>query len=158
MSDKKSFPLDPSDRRILQLLQEDSSRTNKEIALLLKMSPTPVYERIRRLRQEGYIQGYSVRLDRRKLGLGMLAYCEVSLLGHQREYLTTFEDQVRALDEVIECHHITGAFDYLLKIAVGDMDEYQYFIKEKLACLQYISKVESHFVMTEVKEQGVWPI
>lgn len=158
MSDKRTAILDPTDRRILQLLQEDSSRTTKEIALLLKMSPTPVYERIKRLRQEGFILGYGVRLDRRKLGLGMLVYCEVSLLGHQRDYLTTFEDQVRALEEVIECHHITGAFDYLLKIVVGDMDEYQYFMKEKLACLQHISKVESHFVMTEVKEQGLWPL
>jgi len=88
----------------------------------------------------------------------MLVFCEVSLKEHNRDYLFRFEREVAELPEVVECHHITGSFDYLLKVVVRDMDGYQQFVKNKLAALENIGQVQSHFVMTEVKNSTVLPI
>lgn len=156
MEKKSEYP-DPIDRGILKLLQEDAFFTTKEIAARLNLTTTPVFERIKRLERDGYILGYTALLDRRKIGLPMLVFCEVSLKEHNRDYLLRFEQEASALPEVAECHHITGAFDYLLKVYARDMDDYQHFIKDKLAALENIGRVQSHFVMTEVKNTTVLP-
>ena len=156
--EKKSDGLDMADRVILQLLQEDAFLTTKEIAARLDMTTTPVFERVKRLEREGYIARYTALLDRRKIGLPMLVLCEVWLKEHNRDFLLRFETTVVQLPEVLECLHVTGEYDYLLKIAVRDMDEYQHFIKEKLAALENIGRVQSHFVMTEVKHSTVLPV
>lgn len=156
--EKKSDTLDATDRSILQMLQEDAFLTTKEMAARVNMSTTPVFERVRRLEREGFISRYTALLDRRKVGLAMLVFCEVSLKEHNRDYLLRFEREVADLPEVIECHHITGSFDYLLKVVVQDMDTYQQFVKDKLAALENIGQVQSHFVMTEVKHSTVLPI
>ncbi len=156
--EKKSAPPDAIDRAILQLLQEDAFMTSKEIAARLNLTTTPVFERVKRLEREGYIARYAALLDRRKIGLGMLVFCDVLLKEHYRDFLLQFEAAVVGLPEVLECHHITGEYDYLLKVAVRDMDDYQRFIKEKLAALENIGRVQSHFVMTEVKNSTVLPV
>lgn len=155
--EKKSDTLDPIDRNILQLLQEDAFLTTKEIAAQVNMSTTPVFERVKRLERDGYILRYTALLDRRKVGLPMLVFCDVSLKEHNRDYLLRFEQEVAGLPEVLECHHTAGAFDYLLKVVVSDMDDYQRFLKEKLAALENIGRVQSHFVMTEVKHSTILP-
>lgn len=155
--EKKSDTLDPIDRNILQLLQEDAFLTTKEIAAQVNMSTTPVFERVKRLERDGYILRYTALLDRRKVGLPMLVFCDVSLKEHNRDYLLRFEQEVARLPEVLECHHTAGAFDYLLKVVVSDMDDYQRFLKEKLAALENIGRVQSHFVMTEVKHSTILP-
>ena len=155
--EKKSGGLDTADRAILNLLQHDAFLTTKEIAGRLNLSTTPVFERVKRLEREGYIAGYAALLDRRKVGLPMLVFCDVSLKEHNRDYLLRFEEEVAALQEVLECHHTAGAFDYLLKVVVRDMEAYQQFVKEKLAALENIGRVQSHFVMTEVKNSTVLP-
>jgi Lrp/AsnC family leucine-responsive transcriptional regulator len=151
--EKKSGSPDLIDRALLDLLQRDAFMTTKEMATQLNLSSTPVFERVKRLEREGYIRRYTALLDRRKLGLSLLVFCDISLKEHKREYLLHFEQEVAALPEVLECHHITGAFDYMLKVAVADMDAYQHFIREKLAILENIGQVQSHFVMTEVKNE-----
>ena len=156
--EKKSAPLDAADRSILRLLQEDAFLTTKEIASRVNMSTTPVFERVKRLERDGFITGYTALLDRRKIGLPMLVFCDVSLKEHNRDYLLRFEREVAEVPEVIECHHIAGAYDYLLKVVVRDMDDYQRFVKEKLAALENIGRVQSHFVMTEVKNSTVLPV
>lgn len=158
MEKKSIVQLDTTDRAILQLLQEDAFLTNKEIAVRLHLSPTPIFERIKRLEKEGFIVGYTTLLDRRSLDLSLLIFCEVSLKEHKRAFLETFESEIALLPEVMECHHITGSFDYLLKVVAQDMDDYQRFLKEKLAALDNIGRVESHFVMTEVKNTTQLPI
>ena len=155
--EKKSEQLDETDRALLELLQQDASLTTKEMASRLNMSATPIFERVKKLEREGYVKGYVALLDRRKIGLSLLVFCDVSLKEHNREYLLRFEEQAARLPEVMECHHITGGYDYLLKIAVRDMDDYQHFIKEKLAALENIGRVQSHFVMTEVKNSTILP-
>lgn len=156
--EKKSEGLDAADRTILQLLQQDAFLTTKEIAARLDMTTTPVFERVKRLEREGYIAQYTAVLNRRKVGLPMLVFCDVLLKEHNRDFLLRFEAAVVGLPEVLECHHITGEYDYLLKVAVRDMDDYQQFIKEKLATLENIGRVQSHFVMTEVKNSTVLPV
>lgn len=158
MTEKKSDGLDAADRAILQLLQSDAFLTTKEIAARLNLTTTPTFERIKRLEREGYIARYAALLDRRKVGYPLLVFCDVSLKEHNRDFLLRFEQEVAGLPEVTECHHIAGAFDYLLKVVVHDMDDYQRFVKEKLAALENIGRVQSHFVMTEVKNSTVLPL
>lgn len=158
MEKKSVVQLDVTDRAILQLLQEDAFLTNKEIAARLHLSPTPIFERIRRLEREGFVVRYTALLERKSLGFNLLVFCEVSLKEHKRDFLETFEREIALLPEVLECHHITGAFDYLLKVLARDMDDYQHFLKDKLAALDNIGRVESHFVMTEVKNTVQLPV
>jgi DNA-binding Lrp family transcriptional regulator len=143
--------LDATDFRILQMLQADANITTKEIAARLHITTTPVFERVKRLEREGYIASYVALLDRKKVGLTLVAYTNVSLKEHNSDILTRFEEAVRSLPEVMECYHIAGLFDYLLKVVVRDMDDYQHFVAKKLAALENIGKVQSSFVMTEIK-------
>ncbi|MCU0380801.1 MAG: Lrp/AsnC family transcriptional regulator [Chitinophagaceae bacterium] len=145
--------LDQTDRKILWYLQYDARLTNKEIADKLGKSVTPVYERIRRLEREGFIRRYVALLDRQKVGISLLAYTNVQLKEHSYQMLKAFEKAVVKLEEVMECNHMTGSYDYLLKIGVRDMQEYQDFIINKLSRLANIGTVQSSFVMTEIKHE-----
>ncbi|MBK8655967.1 MAG: Lrp/AsnC family transcriptional regulator [Haliscomenobacter sp.] len=143
--------LDSIDYRILNLLQNDAKSTIKEIAGQLGMTTTPVYERIRRMEEEGFIQRYVALVDKEKLDFHIIAFCNVSLKEHHRPLLEFFEKEARKLPEVVECYHIAGTFDYLLKVIVKDMAAYQDFMVNKLATLDNIGHVQSVFVMSEVK-------
>lgn len=150
--------LDATDRRILQLLQSDGKMKIKEIAAELGMTNTPIFERIKRLEKEGYIQHYTAVLDKEKLGFALTAFCSVTLEQHHKAYLDQFEMDVVQLPEVNACYHIAGMFDYLLKIHVKDMQHYQQFITDKLASLANIGRVQSSFVMTEIKVDQSLPL
>jgi DNA-binding Lrp family transcriptional regulator len=151
-------PLDPTDRRLLALLQANAKATMKELAAALGLTVTPVYERIRRLEREGAIKGYRAVLDREQLGLPFMALCEVQLKEHTRTYIRQFEEEIQTLPEVTACFHTAGTFDYLLHILVEDMEAYQYFIVEKLAALGNIGRVQSAFVLHVIKEEQGLPI
>ena len=143
--------LDESDIRILQLLQYDARLTNKEIADKIGKTVTPVYERIKWLEELGYIRQYVAVLDKNKIGKQLIAFTNVQLKEHSHSMLKSFEKDIVNFGEVMECYHMTGLYDYLLKIAVKDMNEYQEFIVNKLAKLLNIGTVQSSFMMTEVK-------
>jgi Lrp/AsnC family transcriptional regulator, leucine-responsive regulatory protein len=143
--------LDRIDHRILEILQQDAKSTIKEIAGQLGMTTTPVYERIKRMEEDGYIQHYVALLDRKLLGYDTVAFCTLSLKEHAQPYLKKFEEDVKTLDEVVECYHIAGMYDYLLKVIVKDMEDYQRFIIDKLAALENIGNVQSSFIMQEIK-------
>lgn len=150
--------LDAIDRRILSMLQDNGKATNKEIANDLGMSITPIYERIKKMEEAGYIRSYTAIVDKDMLGYKLIAYCQVKLDVHKRQFLKQFEQEVDQLDEVVECYHMTGQDDYLLKVIVKDMSDYQHFISDKLAALDNIGSVRSSFVMTEVKWQVSVPV
>jgi len=152
------YKIDAIDKRIIQLLQQDGKMKIKEVAHALKMTTTPIFDRIKRLEKEGFIEGYSTIVNKEKLGFNLVAFCAVSLESHHKEYLNQFVKDVENIIEVAECYHIAGMFDYLLKIYVKDMVDYQYFITQKLASLPNIGRVQSSFVMTEVKNNPVLPI
>ena len=140
------------------MVQQDAKMTNKEIAARLGMTITPIFERIKRLERDDYVLGYNARIDRHKIDLPIAAYCTISLDSHHFEFLEQFEKDVQQLEEVVECYHIAGMFDYLLKIYVASMEDYQQFVSKKLAKLPNLRKVQSSFVMTEVKKANGLPI
>lgn len=152
------FKIDAIDKRILQMLQKNGKVKIKEIANELNMTNTPVFDRIKRLEKSGVIKGYSTKVDKEKIGYHLVAFCSVTLESHHKEYLNQFVTDVKGLEEVFECYHIAGMFDYLLKIYVKDMVDYQIFITQKLASLPNIGRVQSSFVMTEVKNENVLPL
>jgi len=153
-----SYEADAIDRRIIRLLQEDGKMKIKEIASALKMTNTPIFERIKRLEKEGYIKAYSAIIDKEKLGFSLVAFCNVTLETHHKTNITQFVNDIGKLSEVVECYHIAGLYDYLLKIYVKDMVDYQDFITNKLASIPNIGRVQSSFVMTEVKNNNVLPL
>lgn len=142
---------DAIDKRILMLLQHDARLTTKEIADKLGKSATAIYERIRWLENEGYIQQYVAILSKEKIEKTLVAYTNVQLKEHAHQMLKDFEKAVVKLSEVMECYHMTGSYDYLLKIVAGDMKAYHDFMLNKLAKLANIGTVQSSFIMTEVK-------
>ncbi|MHA7058893.1 Lrp/AsnC family transcriptional regulator [Aquimarina sp. M1] len=150
--------MDKIDRSILNLLQKDSKITIKEIAERLSLTTTPIFERVKKLDRDGYIKSYKAILDRKKVGLQLMVFCNVTLNLHQTDYLKKFEKDIQQFPEVVECYHVAGMFDYLIKIYAEDMESYQYFLSNKLASLENISKVQSSFVMTEVKDSSFLPI
>jgi len=143
--------LDGIDKAILEILQENSKLGMKEIALQIGLTVTPTYERIKRLEKSGIIQGYGVRLDKRKIGKGLSVFCMVSLKEHNLELLEVFEKKIASLNEVATCCHIAGDYDYIMLIEVADMHEYETFLKYKLASIPSISNVQSSFVMSTIK-------
>ena len=143
--------LDETDKQILSLLSRDAKLTMKEIGQKLNLSSTPVFERIKKLVNSGFINGYHASLNMKKLGFDLIAYCTISLSTHQRSLIEKFESEIIRIDEVRECYHMTGLFDYLIKVVVPDMDSYQHFLTKKLASLENIARVQSSFVMTDVK-------
>ncbi len=145
--------LDEIDKGILELLQEDAKYTNKEIAGILGLSITPIYERIKRLKRRGIIKKMVTIIDHKKAGITIQAFCTVSLKEHTLDYINIFQEKINRLDEVQSCYHIAGQYDYLLSIYARDMDEYQKFITSKLAAIDNIAHVQSSFVMKEIKKE-----
>jgi Lrp/AsnC family leucine-responsive transcriptional regulator len=148
--------LDKIDHGILNLLQKDAKITHKAIAHLLNISPTPIHVRVKRLEDEGYINRYVAIVDHKKIGRGLLAYTQVQIKPHSQENLAAFRDEAVKLNEVMECSHLTGKFDFLLKIAVHDMDEYNDLLMNKLAKLPKVDNMESLFVMSQAKQETAY--
>lgn len=143
--------LDEIDLKILGYLQKNARITTKELSYNLKLSQTPIYERVKRLERDGFINAYVALLNKEKLGKPMLAYCNVQLKEHAKPFLELFEKEVIQFKEVVECYYVAGNFDYLLRVVVKDIAEYQNFMVNKLAAIDNIQNAQSMFVMTEVK-------
>ncbi len=150
--------LDKIDSTILNLLQYDAKLTNKEIAAKLGKTTTPIYERIKKLESEKIIKNYVAVIDREKIGMHLVAFTNVQLKEHSQTMIKAFEKNIVLFSEVMEAYHMTGMYDYLLKIVVSDMKEYQEFIVNKLAKLSNIGTVQSSFIMTEVKHQTAYTV
>ncbi|MCZ8195975.1 MAG: Lrp/AsnC family transcriptional regulator [Flavobacterium sp.] len=147
--------MDTIDKKLLQLLQHDTKKTTKELSLKLNLSVTAVYERIKKLEREGIIAKYVVLLDKEKVGKNFVVFCHLKLIQHTKEFLTKFESEVVQLKEVLECHHVSGDYDYILKIAVKNMEEYREFLVTKLTTLEHIGSTHSTFMISEVKNTTV---
>ena len=143
--------LDKIDKKILSILSSNSKLGNKEIAAEIGLSITPTFERIKRLERHGVIKNYVAILDKKNIDKGLHVLCQVSLKAHNLDLLVGFEDKIVHLHEVNSCYHIAGNYDYLLSIEVKDMDEYQEFLKQKLASIPNIANVQSSFVMSTLK-------
>jgi Lrp/AsnC family transcriptional regulator, leucine-responsive regulatory protein len=147
--------LDTIDKKLLILLQTDSKKTTKELSLKLNLSVTAVYERIKKLEREGIISKYVALVDKSKIEKGFVVFCHLKLVQHTKEFLTQFENEVVQLQEVLECHHVSGDYDYILKVLVKDMEAYREFLVTKLTTLQHIGSTQSTFMISEVKNTTV---
>jgi Lrp/AsnC family leucine-responsive transcriptional regulator len=143
--------MDSIDKKLLSLLQQDTKKTTKELASKLELSVTAVYERIKKLEREGIIANYVALLNRNKIDKGFVVFCHIKLIQHSKEFLTHFERQVVKLEEVLECFHVSGDYDYILKVCVKDMEAYREFMVTKLTTLQYIGSTHSTFMIGQVK-------
>jgi len=143
--------LDKLDKKILMHLQRDAKVTNKELSLSLNLSVTAIYERIKKMERSGVIAQYITILDKKQIELGFQVFCHVKLKHHGTEAIASFEQEVTALDEVLECFHVSGDYDYLLKGLVKDMEHFRDFMVSKLTALKYIGSTQSSFTITEVK-------
>lgn len=150
--------LDQTDLALLRLLQTDATLTNKELASKLHKSIATIHERIRRLKEQGYIKKVVAILDRKKIDRGLIAFSQVLLKDHTSDTLYAFENEVSKFPEVMECLQMTGANDFILRIATKDMDSYHLFLRNKLATLPNITTVQSFFVLSEPKSDTAYPI
>ncbi|HBS52697.1 MAG: hypothetical protein RLZZ236_1162 [Bacteroidota bacterium] len=145
--------MDAIDKRILMVLQNDAKANIKIIAEKSGLSVSPTFARIKKLEQLGYIKKYVALLDEVKIGKSIQVFCQVTLSIHSKEVIDNFKKQIAKLHDVMGCYHVSGNYDFLLKIAVKDMNEYQQFAVEKLSVIEGISNVQSTFVLEEIKNE-----
>ena len=136
--------LDETDIEILHSLQKDAKINAKELSEKLHISKTPIYERIKRLENEGYIKGYVALVDNKKIGLPLIIFCNVSLAVHDDEHIERFKEEIRNIDEIMECYSTGGIYDFFVKVVLKDLDAYNQFVFEKLTKVHGIVKIARH--------------
>ncbi|MBP5506310.1 MAG: Lrp/AsnC family transcriptional regulator [Prevotella sp.] len=144
--------LDETDLQILKTLQKNAKLTTKELADAVHLTPTPVFERQKRLERQGYIKKYVAVLDPDKLDQSLLVFCKVKLKQINHEIADAFTRRIMRIPEVTECYNTSGSYDYLLKVRTRDMKQYQEFVLTKLGEIDTLASIESTFVMSEVKQ------
>lgn len=150
--------LDRIDLNILRELQKNARISNVELARRVHLSPTPCLERVKRLEKNNYINGYRTELNPQKLSANLLSFVEIKLTRTSKDVFKDFKKAVKELPQVLECHLVSGDFDYLLKTRVADMVAYRELLGETLLTLPGVSSSRSYMVMEEVKESGFIPI
>ena len=143
--------LDSIDSQLLNYLQKDAKQTNKELASKLNMSVTAVYERIKKLEKSGVIDNYVALLNRESIGRDFIAFCHIKLVKHSQKLVNQFEKEVATIEEILEVYHLSGDYDYLLKVHVKDMKSFRKFMVNKLTNIDHIGSSNSMFVISEVK-------
>ena len=150
--------LDITDKKLLELLQIDTKKTTKELSMKLNLSVTAVYERIKKLEREGIIEKYVTLLNKSKINKNFIVFCHIKLQQHTKDFISKFEKEVTQLHEVLEVYHVSGDYDYILKVCLKDMDEYREFLVTKLTTLQHIGSTHSTFMIGEVKNSTAFVI
>ena len=150
--------LDQVDLKLLELLQQNGKITTKEIAQHVHLSPTPVYERIKRLEKDGVIEKYVALVSAEKVGKGLVVFCDITLKEHTKEIGNQFVQEVMSLKYVSECYNISGDYDFRLKVMVRDMKRYQEFVINDLGAIKNIGSAHSTFVMGVIKHSYSVPL
>jgi Lrp/AsnC family leucine-responsive transcriptional regulator len=157
-SDTQSKKLDRIDRKILIELQQNGRMSNTELARRINLSATPCVERVKALERMGFIQGYEARLNPAMLNLELLVFVEISLIRTSPDVFDDFRDAVLALPQVLECHLVSGNFDYLVKARVADMGAYRKLLGETLLTLPGVRESRTYVVMETIKELQSLPL
>ena len=150
--------MDSIDKKLLILLQTDSKSTTKELSSKLNLSVTAVYERIKKLEREGIISKYVTLLNRNKVDKSFVVFCHIKLIQHNKDLISQFEAEIVKLSEVLECFHVSGDYDYILKICIKDMEAYREFMVTKLTGIKHIGSTHSSFMIGEVKNTTILEI
>lgn len=154
----QTHTLDETDRRLLAALQRDSTLSIQALADIAQMSTSPCWRRIKALREAGIIRGEVALVDRRKLGMGTLAYIHLSLIDHSEQTIRRFEDFARRHDRVVECATITGADDYVIKVMARDPEDLERFLMRDLLSLGLVRASTTHFVLRQTKYSTAVPL
>lgn len=147
--------LDHTDIDIIRALQQNGRLSVRELAAQVHRSPTPVFERLKRLETDGVIKSYGAQVDMDKIGRGFTVFCNVRLRHINTEIHTDFAREVQLMEEVSECYNVSGEFDYILKVQVPDMKSYRQFVTDRLGLLSMLDSVQSVFVMENIKQSVV---
>jgi len=143
--------LDTIDKKLIKLLQDDCKQTTKALSLKLNLSVTAVYERIKKLEKVGVIDKYVALIKKEAVDKNFVAFCHIKLVQHSHNCVVEFEHEVKLLEEVASCYHISGDYDYLLKVIVANMEDFRKFMVNKLTSINHIGSTHSMFVINEVK-------
>lgn len=143
--------MNPIDIKILDMLQADSSRTAKEMAMELSLTTTPVYERIKKLEKAGYIKQYVALLNTDLLNKSIIVFMNITIKDHHKEARDTFVRSMESLDEVSEFYHTSGSFDFLAKVRFANIKDYRDFLVNEVAAIRNISDIDSQIVLEEIK-------
>ena len=150
--------LDKIDRKILEILQKNAKITNAQLSKEIGLSPAPTLERVKKLESQGVITSYHAKLSTEKIGLGVSTFVLVTLRGHNRENIEQFMQEIEKIEEVIECHHITGAGDFILRIITKDIPSYQKLMLEKVSDIKMVDNMQSMVVLSTFKDSKVLPL
>ncbi len=150
--------LDVTDKAILAILQCEGRLSNAELARRVNLSPPATHARLRRLEDGGYIRGYAALLDRERAGFDMLCFVQISLQLHQPQQVEAVRAAIREMPEVLECHHVTGEYDYLLKVVIHNRKDLERFVLERLTPVPGVARIHTSLVLTEVKATTALPV
>ena len=150
--------LDATDRKILELLQANSNITNAQLALEIGLSPAPTLERVKKLENQGVIKSYHALVDMDSVGLGVSTFVTVSLKGHNKENINKFIKEIKDIPEVIECHHVTGQSDFILKMVATDIPNYQNIMLEKLSNIEVVDNMQTTIILSTFKNSKSVPL
>ena len=153
-----SIKLDQIDRKILNILQKNAKITNAQLSKEIGLSPAPTLERVKKLEQTGIIRSYHTQLDPTKIGLGVSTFVHVSLKGHNKQNINIFLEAINQIDEIIECHHITGSGDFILKVIAKDISSYQTLMLEKVSEISVVDNMQSMVILSTLKDSKCMPV
>ena len=150
--------LDSIDRKILELLQANSNITNAQLAQEIGLSPAPTLERVKKLETQGVIKSYHAVVDMASVGLGVCTFVTVSLKGHNKDNIEKFIKAISKISEVVECHHVTGQADFILKVVASDIPAYQNLMLEKVTNIEVVDNMQSTVILSTFKDSRVLPL
>ena len=154
----KPIKLDATDRKILELLQKNSNITNALLAKEIGLSPAPTLERVNKLETAGVIKSYHGVIDPASVGLGVSTFVMATLKGHNKENIDKFMNAIGVINEVVECHHLTGQSDFILKIVAPDIPAYQKLMLEKVSNIEVVDSLQSMVILSTFKDSKVVPV
>ncbi len=149
--------MDAKDRQIIRRLQQDGRMTNQDLAEAVNLSPSPCLRRVKNLEKSGEIRGYAVDVDAKAYGLPVTVFVRIRLERHTEEEVQRFERHVQNMEEVLECHVLTGLMDYQLRVVVSDLDAYEAFIRNRIHPIGGVASIDTSFVYSTVKRTAVFP-
>ena len=158
IKNSQSIMLDKVDKSLLRALQADGRLSNVELARKISLSPPAAHARLRRLEKDGYIRQYTAVVDREKAGYDLLCFIHISLQMHQVTQVEKFREATRKMPEVLECHHITGEYDYLLKVVLRNRKDLERFVVDKFTPIPGVARIHTSLVFTEVKSTMALPL
>lgn len=150
--------LDPIDRKILELLQANSNITNAQLSQEIGLSAAPTLERVKKLETAGVIRSYHAVVDSASVGLGVSTFVMATLKGHNKENIAKFMSAIAEIKEIVECHHVTGQADFILKIVCTDIPSYQNLMLEKVTNIEVVDNLQSMVILSTLKDTKRIPI